>query len=194
MEKNRLVKIAGFSGILFPIVFFLSIQLALFDSPWFRWTHNALSELGVEGISAFFFNNGLVVVGIFCLIFSIGLAKSMSNKIGAYILALSAISLIGVGIFPLTIFELHYISSASFFFLLTFSLLVIGITMKINHFDDKMGLIAIILALLACSSVVFLNFFQGIAIPETIACLPTFLWCMIYGLKMASEGKLKKLL
>ena len=88
-KKIRITRIAGICGVLLPVVVFISIWFAMSDAPWFRWTHNALSDLGLEGVSAFFFNNGMIFGGILAFVFSIGLSKTLSNKTGAYILAIS---------------------------------------------------------------------------------------------------------
>ena len=178
------MKFAGICGILIPIVVFSGIMLAMSGSPWFEWTKNALSDLGVEGISAFFFNNGLIMGGIFTFIFSLGLAKMFLKKTGAYILAVSSLALIGVGLFPKTIFVLHYFSSATFFILLTLSLLLIGLSMKKEHFEQNMGTIAIVFAIFAFSSPLFLSILEGVAVPEAIVCFPAFIWCMTIGFKM----------
>jgi len=189
MGKFSTIKIAGICGVLSSIVIFLTIQLAIFDSPWFRWTQHALSDLGVEGLSAFIFNNGLILAGIFSLAFSLGLSKILVNKLGAYLLGFSSLSLIGVGLFPKTIFMLHYISSAAFFLLVVLALFLIGIAMKQNHLDDRMGMMAILFALFACCSPFFLNLFGGIAIPEMVVVFPAFLWCMMYGLKITIQNR-----
>ena len=190
MKKTNMIRIAGMCGVIAPVIFFVSIQIAIFDAPWFEWTQNALSELGVQGTSALFFNNGLVLVGILFLIFSLGLSRILSRKIGAYLLGFSSLALMGVGLFPLTLFEAHYISSAVFFLFLMLAILMIGLTLKQNQFDKKLGIIAILFALFACVSPIFLNVFNGIAIPEAIVCFPAFIWCMLYGFKMAiKEGR-----
>jgi hypothetical membrane protein len=183
-KKIKITKIAGICGILLPIVVFVSISLAMFGAPWFKWTNNALSDLGVGGISAFFFNNGLVIGGILAFIFSIGLIKILSNKIGGYALAVSSLALICVGLFPITIFELHYVSSVTFFAFLVLALFIVGVTLVKEQPKHGLGVIAIIFALLACSSPIFLNTLSGIAIPEAIVCFPAFIWCMTYGYKM----------
>lgn len=167
-----------------PIVVFSGIMLAMSGSPWFEWTKNALSDLGVEGISAFFFNNGLILGGIFTFVFSLGLAKMLSKKTGAYILAISSLALIGVGLFPKTIFIIHYLSSAIFFILLTLALLFIGLSMKKDNFEQNLGTVAIAFALFAFSSPLFLSFLDGVAVPEAIVCFPAFIWCMTFGFKM----------
>ncbi len=116
-KKQRIATVAGICGVLIPIVIFTSIILAMYGSPGFTWANNALSDLGVQGISAFFFNNGIMLGGLLLLIFSIGLSKILKKKTGPYMLAVSALALIGVGLFPKTVFLLHYISSATFFIL-----------------------------------------------------------------------------
>jgi hypothetical membrane protein len=112
------------------------------------------------------------------------LIKIISNKIGAYILSLSSLALIGIGLFPETVFPIHFIISASFFILLALSMLIIGLKIKQDQFERDMGLLATIFAILAISSTVFLLILEGVAIPESISCFPAFIWCMIYGIKM----------
>jgi len=183
-KKTGTTKLAGICGILLPFVFFTGILIAISYSPWFKWTNNALSDLGVKGSSALIFNNGLIFGGLLAFIFSIGLIKILSNKIGAYILAIGSLALIGAGLFPITMYTLHYIMSAIFFGSLTIGLLIIGITMKYNQFDQNMGNAAIMIALLAFITPVTLYFSHGIAIPEMIICFLVFLWCMSYGVKI----------
>ena len=175
-----------------PIVIFFSIWLAISDATWFRWTHNALSDLGVEGISALFFNNGIIFGGVLAFIFSIGLTKFLKNKVGAYLLAISSLALMGAGLFPKTIFALHYVSSIIFFVFLTIALFIIGFSLRNEGMEKPLGIIAIILAVFACSSLFFQNFLNGIAIPEAIVCFPAFIWFMMVGLKMTFNHKSDK--
>ena len=184
LDHTAITKIAGLCGILVPIVVFVCIGLSMAQAPWFRWTQHALSDLGVEDFSAIFFNYGMAIGGILAFIFSLGLIKTLSNKIGAYILSLSSLALIGIGLFPETVFPIHFIISASFFVLLALSMLIIGLKIKQDQFERDMGLLATIFAILAISSTVFLLILEGVAIPESISCFPAFIWCMIYGIKM----------
>ncbi len=184
LEKNRITRIAGICGILIPIVVLLCIGLALSHSPWFRFTEHAFSDLGIEGISAIFFNSGMILGGILALVFSLGLIKILQNKTGAYILSLSSLALIGIGIFPETVYTLHFIVSAAFFMLLAISFLIIGLTIIRDQSERTMGILATLFALIAICSTIFLIPWEGIAIPETLSCLPAFIWCMVYGIKM----------
>ena len=184
LEKNRITRIAGICGILIPIVVLLCIGLAISHSPWFRFTEHAFSDLGIEGISAIFFNSGMILGGILALVFSLGLIKILQNKTGAYILSLSSLALIGIGIFPETVYTLHFIVSAAFFMLLAISFLIIGLTIIRDQSERTMGILATLFALIAICSTIFLIPWEGIAIPETLSCLPAFIWCMVYGIKM----------
>jgi hypothetical membrane protein len=187
LNHTAITKIAGLCGILVPIIIFVSIGLSMAHAPWFNWTHHALSDLGVESISSIFFNYGMTIGGILIFVFSLGLIRILSNKIGAYLLCLSSLGLIGIGLFPETIFTIHFISSAAFFILLALSLLLIGLTIKQNQFERNMGMLAILFSIVAMSSTIFLIPFEGVAIPEAFACFPAFVWCMIYGAKMTSD-------
>jgi len=184
LDHTAITKIAGLCGVLVPIVVFVCIGLSMAQAPWFRWTHNALSDLGIKSNAAAFFNIGMMLGGILTFVFSLGLIRILSNKIGAYFLSLSALGLIGIGLFPETIFTLHFISSATFFVLLALSLLLIGLKIKQDPFERNMGMLATLFAMVAISSTVFLLILEGVAIPESISCFPAFIWCMIYGVKM----------
>ncbi len=179
-----ITRIAGICGILIPVVIFTCLGLSLASSPWFTWTQHALSDLGIQENTAVLFNNGMILGGILILIFSLGLIKILTRKIGAYLLALSSLGLIGIGLFPETIFTLHFFTSASFFVLLTFALLIIGVTSIQNSYGKTMGILALVLAIIAISSTVFLFHMDGIAITEALSCFPAFIWCLLVGIKM----------
>lgn len=184
-KKFNIIQIAGICGIFIPVVIFTCLGFSIGSSPWFTWTQHALSDLGIQQNTAWVFNNGVILGGILTFIFSFGLLQILSNKIGAYLLLLSSVALIGIGIFPETIFVVHYITSASFFILLIIALLIIGLTSKKNTFEYKIGICALVFALIALSSIIFLFYFEGIAIPEAFSCFPAFIWCSMVGIHMA---------
>ncbi|UCH71620.1 MAG: DUF998 domain-containing protein [Thermoplasmatales archaeon] len=183
-RQNKIIRITGLCGVMVPIVVFSSIGLAISQAPWFRWTQNALSDLGIDKPSANFFNMGMVLGGVLVLIFSLGLIKTMTNKTGPILLCLSSSALIGVGLFPETIYVPHFVTSATFFILLTLSLLVIGITSKGNKFERSMGTAAIFFVIFPINSTLLLALLDGMAIPEMLVFSPAFIWCMIYGVKI----------
>jgi hypothetical membrane protein len=184
-RQSGITRIAGICGILIPVVIFFCIGLSLASSPWFTWTQHALSDLGISKNTDILFNYGMVIGGILSLIFSLGLITILSKKTGAYILAFSSVALIGIGLFPETVFTLHFITSASFFVLLTIALLIIGLTIKQTPFERSIGLAALVLALIAIGSTTTLFHVEGIAIAEAFSCFPAFVWCLIVGVKMA---------
>jgi hypothetical membrane protein len=167
-----------------PVVVFTSLGFSIASSPWFTWTQNALSDFGIQENTALLFNYGMIISGLLALVFSIGLMKILVNKLGAYVLALSSLALVGIGIFPETIFTLHFLTSASFFILLAVGLLIIGVTSGYNIFERNIGLLAMVLVVIALGSTVFLFHFDGIAVTEALCCFPAFIWCSIVGLKM----------
>jgi hypothetical membrane protein len=183
-RQYGIVRIAGICGILLPFVIFTCLGLSIAVSPWFTWTQHALSDLGIQQSTAILFNNGIILSGLLTLIFSVGLIKILSRKIGAYLLLFSSLALIGIGLFPETVFPLHFFSSASFFVLLTIAFAILGFTIKQNSFERNIGSLALVLALIAMGSAVFLFSLQGIAIVEALACFPAFIWCLIVGVKM----------
>jgi hypothetical membrane protein len=179
-----ITRIAGMCGVFIPVVIFTCLGLSIASSPWFVWTQHALSDLGIKENTAALFNYGMIFGGILALVFSIGLMKILSKKLGAYILALSSIALIGIGVFPETIFALHFFTSASFFVLLAIALMIIGLTSRKNSFERTIGPLALVLVVIAVGSTVFLFRYDGIAVTEALSCFPAFVWCSIVGLKM----------
>lgn len=188
-HSNSLTKIAGVCGIFIPVVIFTCLGLAIGSSPWFTWTHHALSDLGVEGNSAGFFNIGMIIGGVLIFVFSLGLIKVLAHKIGAYLLCLSSLALVGIGLFPETIASLHFFTSATFFIVLTFSLLVIGLTAEKNHLGKTDGILALLFGILALISTLLLLPGDGIAIPEALSCFPAFIWCLLMGIKMTTTSE-----
>jgi hypothetical membrane protein len=181
---SGITRVAGICGLLVPVVIFTCLGLALLSSPWFTWTDHALSDLGVQTNTAALFNYGMIAGGVFAFIFSFGLIKVLSRKIGGYVLLFSSIALIGIGIFPETVFVLHFFTSATFFVTLTVALLLLGITMQKDPFKRPVGLLALACAGVAMTSALFLFPLKGIALPEAFSCFPAFVWCFIVGAKM----------
>jgi len=182
--RSGIIRVAGMCGVFIPVVIFTSLGVSIASSPWFTWTQHAFSDLGIQENTAALFNYGMIFGGILALVFSFGLMRVLTNKLGAYVLALSSLALIGIGVFPETIFTLHFLTSASFFILLAIALFIIGLTSRYSSFERNIGLLAIALVIIAIGSTVFLFHFDGIAITEALCCFPAFIWCSIVGMKM----------
>jgi len=187
--KTGVTKIAGLCGIVLPFVFFIFVELAIWQAPWFQWTQHALSDLGVSGSSAPLFSVGVIVTSILALVFSAGLVKMLSTKTGGYVLMISSVALFSIGVFPMSLGAVHYFVSATFFVSLLIGLLILGTTLNMNHFEEKMAKLAIIVSAISICSPIFLLFWKGVAFSETIVFFLAFLWCMLYGAGMISDSE-----
>jgi len=185
---TKLTKVSGICGILASLIFFSSILISIYTSASFKWTNNALSDLGIDANSFVYFNVGLILCGLLFFIFSLGFTKILDNKIGKYLLIIAPLSLIGVGLFSESFFIPHYIFSALFFISFSLSLLVSGIILIKNKQDKAMGIIACFFSIIAFSSIILLFFFKGIAIPEAFASFPGLVWYQTYGVKIAIQS------
>jgi hypothetical membrane protein len=119
-EERIWLKVSGVCGIPSPIIAFTCVFFAIASWPPFSWTDNALSNLGVqEGNTSVLFNFGLIVSGVLALVFAFGLFISVGKKagarMGAFIFALAALTLIAIGIFPETAKPMHFFASVTFF-------------------------------------------------------------------------------
>jgi len=185
-KSEQIVKLAGLFGVVGPIIALISISLAILHAPWFNWKINALSDLGVSGVSAIFFNSGLIIGGIFTSIFGLGLKEILPNgvlsRIGRVILVLDSITLCTIGIFPETAGRIHFYVSVVFFVLLPISLLLIGTDFMRERTKRKKGMLMITSGLFT----VFIWSFpwKGAAIPEILAALTISLWSITLGFKL----------
>ena len=120
-------EIYPYLGIASVIVAFLSITLAILNAPWFSFWNNWLSDLGKTSGSAFFFNTGLIISGMLCIIFSYRLINSIRS---ARMLLVSSIFISLIGLFPSTTGVIHYAVSVMFFFTGILSLVVFSFESK----------------------------------------------------------------
>jgi hypothetical membrane protein len=191
MKKKTIQYLSGISGILLPIIFTVGLVLSIREAPWFEWTNNAISDLGIPEHGIPLFNYTLVVVGILLLFFTIGLYHSLQReRPGPVTLGLSSIYFIGVGLYPLPD-PIHIEISGLFFIAFPFGFFIIGLSMyrKPNDFLHMMGLAALLIVILSlCSPIIFL-FYSGIAIPEMMILIPGFLWCMYYSIHLLEIKK-----
>lgn len=101
------------------LLFNLLLALAILSSPQFRLFSSYLSELGA-GPSGEFFNSAVIIAGFALVLFFFRIAQSSDGRkislLSCLFGILSALSLIGVGLFPLP-HELHGPFSVSFFLL-----------------------------------------------------------------------------
>ena len=101
-------------------------------SPWFSWTENYLSVLGVEGSATALFNSGLILTGLLSLIFVIGLWKNflsgqLPGLLGMISLVLGSVAFSAMGIFPRSTGIPHNSASPAFFLFISLAIFLIGI-------------------------------------------------------------------
>jgi hypothetical membrane protein len=186
-----LLQVSGIYGVLAPVLAFTFIIMAIGSYPQFSWTANALSDLGVvSGVTAGVFNSGLIICGILCLTFAIGLylllIVSVIGRVGVIVFALACLSLVAIGTFPENVSPTHYLVSVAFFVLLPISLLVITAGFAINR-QEKMALFTLAVAVVAALPWVLyftIHFVSGVAIPETVSGLAGGVWTVVLGYKM----------
>jgi hypothetical membrane protein len=209
--KNAiLLKISGIYGILAPVFAFTFIFLAIASYPQFSWTDNALSDLGVVPsvtaglfnsgliVTAGLFNSGLIVSGVWCFMFAIGLfmllSESVLGRVGVFVFVLACLALVAIGIFPESVWPVHYIVSVMFFVLLPISLLIITVTFWLTG-QLRMAVFTLLVAIVAVAPWVLLfsvRYASGVAIPEFVSALAGSVWAIVLGGKMFREASRSK--
>jgi len=197
-------KLGGLCGILVPFIGLTFVGLAIYFAPWFSWTDNYLSDLGgevgdrpiwsAEGKASIFLNFGLIIAGAMGVVFSVGVRNirmldSSLGRLGTSFLFLDMCALCAVGIFPKSTGFPHALASVAFFFLIPFSLLLIGIEVKKSP-EKILGLFVIFLAVIA-----FLSFplfllprpWGGNAIIEMFAAVLISVFTFVFGIGLLND-------
>jgi hypothetical membrane protein len=171
-------EIASLLGALAPVCAAVSLGVSIMLSPWFSWTHNALSDLGVSG-AAPIFNSGLMVTGILIAIFAVSLARaedgSRLNLAGAASLIVMGVSIVGVGVFTEEFTFMHTLFSLITFVLLIVSSILFGIHFISSQETRILGVLALPSGILSII-VWFAVKTPGLAIKEALTAIPAFGW------------------
>jgi hypothetical membrane protein len=187
------LKATELCGVMTPIIVLPLILLSISYSPWFSWTRNALSDLGVHQ-AAILFNSSLMIGGVLALIFALGLMqilhKSKLGFAGTFVLIAAAVSLFAIGLFPETAGRIHFYVSVAFFTLMIISQLFIGAALIQKPSDMLLGIFTI---LAAASSIGVWTFqfsaspFRGVAIPEMFSSVAFSLWSIVLGVRLLKQ-------
>ncbi len=190
----RILRLCGFFGMLTPVVGFIMVFLAISQAPWFSWTLNALSDLGVDGFEAILFNSGLPMTGAVMMMFSAGLFEltkgSTVGMAGSAVHLASSVLLILIGVINETIEPWHYVVSFAFFTSLAVMLAIMGV----YHWRGNMRRFAILAwSAAALGIVIWMLPWRGVALPEAISALCVSVWQVslgywMYTLKEEKEG------
>ncbi len=176
--------VAGICGIASQLTGLATLLVAISSSPWFGWTEDNISVLGVEGSTAMMFNYGLVLTGVLSLVFAIGLGQSLlSNrpgKFGVVSLILGSLAISAMGVFPRTMDLPHDLASIAFFVFMTLALLLIGVAL-ITRSRMRWGLLSLVAGMLMLVFQVVPWPWSGGATLQLLSCLPWLLWTVISG-------------
>jgi len=180
--------IAGVCGIASQVAGLVSLLLAVSMAPWFSWTENYLSVLGVRGSATALFNAGLVLAGAFSLIFAIGLGKCLLSgrwlgRFGTASLVLGSMAFAAIGVFPRTTGIPHNLASLAFFTFIMLAIFFIGVTL-LNTSPKIWG----VLSLAATALIAIFRLipwpWSGGAIPQLLSCLPWSLWTIAFAVRL----------
>jgi len=95
-KVQKLIRIAGISGIIASTLPLIVIFASTVLEKSFSWSKNALSNIGVSQ-TAWLFNSALIIGGLLNLLFAFGLRNYLGKKrllkVGVSLLIVSSISL-----------------------------------------------------------------------------------------------------
>jgi hypothetical membrane protein len=155
-KMNRKLPVA-YLGITAMIAAWITIFLAAALNPWFRFTGNALSDLGggnpiINGHPAptdpFVYNVGLMVTGVLIALFSISVilrARNSVETMGSSFFMISALFLALIGIYHEGTYP-HDFVSIWFFILSSISYAAIAISFIIGKFRRTGIILSVLLA------------------------------------------------
>jgi hypothetical membrane protein len=192
VKQVTVIRMVGMCGIISQFIGFIVLLVATSRSPWFSWTENYISVLGIRGSTSTLFNGGLMAVAIFSLIFAVGLKNGILwgkrlGQAGIVSLALGSCAIGAMGIFPRTTGIPHDCASVIFFAFIPLSLLFIGAAI-VTSSEKLLGVLTLIAGTLMGVLGIALQLvpmpWSGGAIPQLLPCLPWSLWSIIFGTRL----------
>ena len=186
-------RVAGVCGITSQSVGLISLLATVSMSPWFSWTGNHLSVLGVKGSATTLFNFGLILTGVLSLIFAIGLGKNplsrrLLGQLGVASLVLGSVALSAMGAFPRTTGLPHNLASLAFFLFIPLAISLIGIGI-ISTSQKIWGALSLMAAILIVVFQLVPWPWSGGAIPQLLSVLSWSLWTIAFGVRLLMKPK-----
>ena len=184
---------AGVCGIISQVIGLTVLLVTVINSSWFSWTENYLSVLGVEGSTTTLFNSGLILTGVFSLVFAIGLGRSLLSgrllgKLGMVSLALGSSAISAMGIFPRTTGLPHNCASLVFLIFVYLGIFLVGV-MEITASQKIWGWLSLAACVLIIAFWLVPWPWNGGAIPQLFFCLPWSLWTIAFGVRLLVRTK-----
>ena len=212
LKYRTSLKICGLCGIISTIIFFIFIGLAIWLSPWFSWTDHFISDIAGSlgdtpiwagrGVASILLNSGLILAGLIGIIFAFMIKKTrlfQSNlgKIGIFVLFVDMSALCGVGVFPITLGNIHYGLSIVLFCLIPICLYIIAHEFG-NLYGKKLWFILnliLVISLIPACVLIFLPNLVGFtkAIGEMVMLFSFYLTIIILGIQLIKTTSVEKL-
>ncbi|MFC1952381.1 DUF998 domain-containing protein [Chloroflexota bacterium] len=174
-------RIAGVSGIISQFFAIMALVLPVSTAPWFSWTQDHLSALGVEGSMRMMYNWGLILAGIFSVIFVICIGRYfLIGRLGRVALAfliLGSLALFSMGLFPRNWDFSHGASTVAFYVCITLGLVSAGVA-AITASQTTWGMLTITAGVLVAALLLIPGPLAGGAITQLLACIPWALWTL----------------
>ncbi|WP_224447045.1 DUF998 domain-containing protein [Haloprofundus salilacus] len=174
------VELARRLGRVAPVVTLGSILAATVVAPWFSWSRDALSELGVDPATALLFNGGLILGALLALPYAVPLwtaATTRAAHLVAVFFALTGVAMGLVGVFPMDTSP-HGAVAVSFYLLLTATLAVDGAVRR-RTATGRLSLVFAVVHLLSWAAWAD-GWFpgSGLALPEFVGAVILAVWVL----------------
>lgn len=119
MDKLKLTGLLLAAGAAQFILILLFLEAT---TPGYNAFQNYISELGI-GSTALLFNSSLIALGLLFLLAAILVFRTLQSTLFSTLLGITAISAIGIGVFPMNVAFFHTLFSYSTFFFATLTIL-----------------------------------------------------------------------
>ncbi len=194
MERNPAL---AASGIVAAAIALGGVLLATMVSPNFRWTENALSNLGVTGTAAgtpttvLLFNGGLLLGALLGLVFAVAVwraAESRGKQAVAALLAVTVGAMGAIAVFPQGT-AAHFPVASAFYLLITVTIWADAVAVRGTD-EGQRGAVAAWLG--AANLGAWLVWAAtgpvrrpGLAIPEIVGALVFALWILSTAIRLS---------
>jgi hypothetical membrane protein len=158
-----------------------SILIAASKDPDFVFFEEWVSELG-DGPAQFVFNTGLILGGIFGVVFSfLGLGpvlkRSLSRDIAAIMMGITCVFAVFVGIYPVTYHDEHTIASLGAFISVGIALLFVSYSLGL---DNPLGKVVTELTRSVFVLYLILFLFAPNPMGETLSMILLGVWIVVF--------------